>query len=240
MEGDTLMADLLELETPTNWRKIDHVREARESSAQMFKNEARSVLRDIFFVKRVHTIQKFFTMCRVLGAGFRAEPNAEILVYSDEHLNEPVRSFSADYVVRQLVGLGSQSLALALCRLMEKMGFDVTEEVDQRDVGADGKVSLEELCQEVTDTSLKEGSVTTTDVAQASALCTALESAWKRSQAAQLIQHSWESTKSTVQRLQLYLTAHNWLHEDYLMMGAGLNIMNPISKELFLNSYFYS
>lgn len=103
------------------------------------------MLEDIFLVKRLLTIQKFFAMCRNTAYAFRGEAASVYEgglagVYSDEQLNKPIRLFTADYVSRQLIGVTSQSLGIALCFLLQRMGLSVGNEIEQRDIGAESKV----------------------------------------------------------------------------------------------------
>lgn len=228
MEGNNLVATLSSLDVPLNWKKIDQIREAKGMSGPIFNKAARQVLEDIFLIKRLHTIQEFFLMCRNNAGAFKGEM---INIFDDERLNKPVRVFTADYVSRQLLGVTSQTLAIALCFLLQRMGLNVTTEIEQRDIGAESKVSLEELCRKMVDLCLKRGLFSNSVLAQANALSNTLESAWRRKQGARLAQQSAEVARASVQRLQLQLTAHHWLHEDIMMMRPNpLNPLNPLSK----------
>lgn len=174
-------------------------------------------------------------MCRDIATAFRGEIAN---VYDDERLNKPVKVFTADYVSRQLLGVTTQTLAIALCFLLQRMGLNVTTEIEQRDIGAESKVSIEELCRKMVDLCLKQGSFTGSVLAQASALSSTLESAWRRKQSARLAQQGVELARASVQRLQLQLTAHNWLHEDnFLLRSNMMSPMNPLS-EYYLDVVF--
>lgn len=85
----------------------------------MFNDATRSVLEDIFLLKRLTTMQEFFSLCGQVARGVTA-------VHDDDHLNKPIRRFTADYVSRQLLGVTSQTLALALCLLLHRIGLNVT------------------------------------------------------------------------------------------------------------------
>ncbi|XP_011689275.1 PREDICTED: serine/threonine-protein kinase SMG1 [Wasmannia auropunctata] len=226
MEGNTLVATLSALDIPTNWKKIDQIREAKEMSAPIFNKAARQVLEDIFLIKRLHTIQEFFMMCRDIAIAFKG---GLANVYDDERLNKPVRVFTADYVSRQLLGVTSQTLAIALCFLLQRTGLNVTTEIEQRDIGAESKVSLEELCRKMVDLCVKRGLFSGSVLTQASTLNSTLESAWRRKQAAGLAEQSAEVVKVSLHRLQVQQTAYHWLHEDILMMRPNMNPMNPMS-----------
>lgn len=226
MEGNALVTTLSSLDIPMNWKKIDQIREAKEMSAPIFNKAARQVLEDIFLIKRLHTIQEFFMMCRDIATAFKG---GLANVYDDERLNKPVRVFTADYVSRQLLGVTSQTLALALCFLLQRMGLNVTTEIEQRDIGAESKVPLEELCRKMVDLCLKKGFFSGSILSQANALSSTLESAWRRKQAARLAQQSAEVTRVSLQRLQLQQTAYHWLHEDVLLMRPNMSPINPMN-----------
>jgi hypothetical protein len=92
------------------------------------------------------------------------------------------------------------------------------------------KVSLEELCRKLVDVGLKRGYFNSSVLSQASALSAALENTWRRKQSAKAAQQAVEIARATVQRLQLQLTAHYWLQEDYLIIGSNINLINPLSE----------
>lgn len=104
-------------------------------------------------------------------------------------------------------------------------------EVEQRDIGAENKVSLEELCRKAVDLCMKSNQFSGGTLAQASGLTSNLEVTSRRREVARHLQQQVEAQRSTLQRLQLQLTAHHWLHEDTLMLqGAPITAMAPISE----------
>lgn len=177
-------------------------------------------------------------MCRDIAFAFRADsstlydPNIAN-IYNDDQLNKPIRLFTADYVSRLLIGVTSQSLGVALCFLLQRMGLNVGNEIEQRDVGAESKVVLEELCRKLQLWGQKKGYFSASVLSQATTLSGSLESCWRRKQSAKATQQAVEVARSTVQRLQLQLTAHSWLHEDYLLIGTNMNLINPLSEFYF-------
>ncbi|XP_046606357.1 serine/threonine-protein kinase SMG1 isoform X1 [Neodiprion virginianus] len=231
MEGNALVATLSTLNIPTSWKKIDQIREAKEMASPIFNDAARQVIEDIFLIKRLQTIREFFAMCRDTGAAFKGGPAN---VFDDERLNKPVRTFTADYVSRQLLGVTTQTLAIALCYLLQRMGLNVTTEIEQRDIGAESKVSLEELCRKIVDLSLKRGLFTGSVLAQASASSSSLESSWRKKQSVRLARQAVDVARASVQRIQLHLTAHHWLHEDSIIVGSTINPMGPLNRPTFM------
>ncbi|XP_044575793.1 serine/threonine-protein kinase SMG1 isoform X2 [Cotesia glomerata] len=233
VEGNTLVATLESLEIPTCWKKIDQIREAKEIAVPIFHEGARRVLDDIFLIKRISTIHEFFGMCREIANAFKgAEGNFN--VYDDERLNKPVKIFTADFVSRQLLGVVSQTLAIAICLLLQRMGLNVTGEIEQRDIGAESKVSIDELCRKVVDTSLKSGKISGTLYGQAGSLISSLESIWRRKQCSRVAQQNVEITRGTLQRLQIQFTAHHWIHEDSLLLTRTNMSMSPLNRPSFM------
>lgn len=90
----------------------------------MLNESTRSVTEDIFLVKRIQTMQEFFQLCNQAGKAFRGV--GAPVVHDDERLNKPIRRFTAEYVSRTMLGVTSQTLAIALCSLLERIGFNVT------------------------------------------------------------------------------------------------------------------
>lgn len=239
MEGNVLISTLSSLDIPTSWRKIDHIREAKEMAAPIFNESTRGIFEDIFLIKRLHTIQEFFMMCRETADAFKGGLIGNQSIYDDERLNKPVKVFTADYVARQLLGVTSQTLAIALCFLLQRLGLNVTMEIEQRDIGAESKVSLEELCRKLVDLCIKRGLFTSSVLGQASTFIGTLENSWRRKQAAKLTQQAVEIARASVQRIQLQFTVHHWLHEDTLLLRPNMSPMVPLSEYFFSYTYTF-
>ena len=58
------------------------------------------------------------------------------------------------FFLLKMIGLPSQALGHVLCHYITALGVDVTAEVELRDIGADRKVSLEELSKKVAESNL--------------------------------------------------------------------------------------
>lgn len=232
VESYSLITTLATLETPICWKKIDQFKDAKALAAPVFNEQTRSVLDDIFLLKRVQTMSEFFSLCGQMCRAFKGIGLAA--VFDDERLSKPIRRFTADYVSRQLLGVTSQTIALSLCLLLQRMGVNVTNEIEQRDVGAENKVPLDDLCRKAIDSNLKRGVFTGNILAQASGLCSNLETAWRKREVSRYIQQNIETQRSTMQRLQLHLTAHHWFHEDIILLQPGLAAMSHLMRSNFL------
>lgn len=95
--------------------------------ALVLNETTRSVTEDIFLVKRMQTMQEFFQLCHQAGRAFRGV--GAPVVHDDERLNKPIRRFTAEYVSRTMLGVTSQTLAIALCFLLERLGLNVTGKI---------------------------------------------------------------------------------------------------------------
>ena len=71
-------------------------------------------------------MQEFFQLCNQAGKAFRGV--GAPVVHDDERLNKPIRRFTAEYVSRTMLGVTSQTLAISLCFLLERLGLNVTGE----------------------------------------------------------------------------------------------------------------
>ena len=81
----------------------------------------------------------------------------------------------------QLLGLPSQLLGNILCLYINALHVDVTAEIELKDIGAESKVSLEDLCKKAVDLNLKNRSFQHVYLTQASTLISAVDVAWRKS-----------------------------------------------------------
>ena len=75
----------------------------------------------------------------------------------------------------------SQTLGYILCLYVNKLGVDVSAEIELRDIGAESTVALEDLCKKALDLNLKAIVFDHTHVTQASSLIGATDLAWRKS-----------------------------------------------------------
>lgn len=130
----------------------------------------------MFFVKRLDAMLEVLRMLVDDAKGFRSETRMQLVPFELEVLCKPVRKYIADYVSYQLHGVFTHSLATFICLLLQENGLDVTGvfyllffcatafctyhilfikyllflgAVEQKDIGAQSKVPLDELCKMV-------------------------------------------------------------------------------------------
>ncbi|XP_061714847.1 serine/threonine-protein kinase SMG1, partial [Cydia pomonella] len=145
------LAEPLAAPVPPAWRKIDHVSDAMHMSAALQRPALRSVLEDLFVVRRVQAVGEALALCAQSAAAFRGA--GPLAVYDDAALCKPVKRFTAEYVSRCVLGVHSKALASVLCLLLRRQRLDLAAEVEQKEIGASWSVSLESLCEKVLATS---------------------------------------------------------------------------------------
>ncbi|XP_063363539.1 serine/threonine-protein kinase SMG1, partial [Cydia amplana] len=145
------LAEPLAAPVPPAWRKIDHVSDAMHMSAALQSPALRSVLEDLFLVRRVQAVGEALALCAQTAAAFRG--SGPLAVYDDTALCKPVKRFTAEYVSRCVLGVHSKALASVLCLLLRRQRLDLAAEVEQKEIGASWSVSLESLCEKVLATS---------------------------------------------------------------------------------------
>lgn len=238
LDGHTLAPKLSSINSniPPCWRNLDHIREAKAFSGKMMDERTRPVLEDIFLLKRLQTMHEFFWMCSAVGRCYRGDmpqpgdPPSPMLVDEDTLL-KPVRRYTADFVSRMLFGVVTHTLAVGVCKLLQSMGLNVTGEVEQRDIGAESKVPLEELCRKAVERCC---GIRSAMLAQVSAHVSALESCWRRREAHKSLSNLINQRTATVQRLQLAVTTHYWLHDVILQSVPGMPPPPPFNRAVFM------
>ncbi|XP_067130817.1 serine/threonine-protein kinase SMG1 [Centruroides vittatus] len=220
-----LLTSLNHLNPPILWRKVDLVREAASFVPPIHLASTRSILYDIFFLKRLQAMQQFFSLCQEFSRSLqipsqsRNSERETSHLLTDEQLFKPVKLFIAEYVRKQVLGLPSQTVAYALCVFISTLGIDVTAEIELRDIGAEGKVSLEELSKKAVDLCIKQEKFQAGQLTQASTLINNFDSSWRKEDLSRRLDQNVLFLKASLQRAQLQLARHQWLHEDLLVQG---------------------
>lgn len=211
-ELDSLINTVGKIEVPLSWRRLDQVKEAKSIAAHIYNPRVKSILDDIFLLKRINTISEFFTLCVEMCQSFKGV--GSLLIFNDEQLAKPVKQFIADFISRQFLGITTETIAYTICFLLQNLGLDVTNEIEQKDIGAESKVPLDELYQKGFAKFIKHGTFTHNVLAQASSLEANLKSAWEKIQEPKKLEQNYALLQSTASRLQSHLTAHTFVFED--------------------------
>lgn len=233
IEFQNLINTLSALDIPLCWRKVDQVKQARNLAAPIFNAQVKAVLDDIFLLKRLQTMYDFFSLSFEMCSSFKG--SATVTIYKDEQLDKPVKKFIADFVTRQFLGIATETVAYAVCVLLQSLGLNVTSEIEQKDIGAENKVSLDELNKKGGNLFLKQGVFTQNVLAQASSLQANLKAAWTVMQDTKQKEQRLALLQATLVRLQNQVTTHSWLHENTLFSHSPTGMNTAIVRSKFIH-----
>ncbi|XP_059058006.1 serine/threonine-protein kinase SMG1-like [Achroia grisella] len=215
------LADHIAVPTPPAWRKIDHINEAMHMSAALQSPVIRSVLEDIFLVRRIQIIDEVFTMCRNMALAFNGV-GARTLS-DDAALCKPVKRFTAEYVLRCVVGVHSKALACVLCGLLRRARLDLHAEVEQKEIGASWSVSLESLCEKARSSRLRAG-LRAERVERGAALAAALQAARARLERAARAARGHARAAAAAHTARHRAAAHALLHAQVTYRGRRARV----------------
>ncbi|KAI1896056.1 hypothetical protein AGOR_G00090870 [Albula goreensis] len=252
-----LIDKLNKMEVPAAWRKIDVIREARAAQVNFFdKAQHRQVLEEIFFLKRLHGIREFFRLCGSFSqtlSGTCSPPPEDAVpsngpvglakpayrgasAMSEEQMARPIKAFTADFVRQMLIGLPTQVLGLALCSALSALGSDVIAQVEAKDFGAEGKVSLDDLCKKAVEQGVQAGRLSQLLLNRATVLAGSYETAWKKLDLVRRLEGSVEACKVSLQRAQLHIAMFQWQHEDVLGTRNQPMSVSPPPRSIILSN----
>lgn len=125
-------------------------------------------------------------------------------VVSEDQMTRPIKAFTADFVRQMLIGLPTQALGLALCSAISALGLDLIAQVEAKDFGAEGKVSLDELCKKAVEQGVQTGRLSQLLLNRATVLASSFDSAWKKLDLVRRLEVSIDACKVSLQRSQLH------------------------------------
>ncbi|XP_062840999.1 serine/threonine-protein kinase SMG1 isoform X2 [Trichomycterus rosablanca] len=248
-----LIDKLNSMDVPTAWRKVDVIWEARATQVHFFDNvQTRQVLEEIFFLKRLQTIRDFFRLCASFSqtlSGTCPPPTDEPpssngpvpLMYrgsvvSEEQMTRPIKAFTADFVRQMLMGLPTQALGLALCSALSALGTDLIAQVEAKDFGAEGKVSLDDLCKKAVEQGVQAGRLSQLLLNRATVLASSYDTAWKKLDLVRRLELSIDACKVSLQRAQLHIAMFQWQHEDVLGTRTQPMSVSPPPRSIILSN----
>ncbi|GFO31315.1 serine/threonine-protein kinase smg1, partial [Plakobranchus ocellatus] len=206
------------LDVPIVWKKVDTVREAKSMQLSNFSSATRPLLVNLFFLKRLQTIQEFFFMATQLAAAMQGLTGG--VIYDDEQMAKPVKKFIADFVRKQVLGFPSQVLAYIILLFVGHLGVNVAVEIELKEIGADWKVPLEQLCKKGLESASGAGQFQHRHLSECTTITSHLDTAWRKLDLARRLDTQVALMKGQVQRCQPQLARFQWLHED-LFTQAG-------------------
>lgn len=96
------------------------------------------------------------------------------------------------------------------------LSSSISAEVEQRDIGAESKVPMEELCQKAIEQQRQREVFVAGSYSHATSILSNLQLAWKRIAVSKKCTLEIKSQELMIQNLKLQYTAHRWLQEDAL------------------------
>ncbi|XP_067939464.1 serine/threonine-protein kinase SMG1-like [Watersipora subatra] len=221
------MEALGNLDIPKSWRKIDVIREAGALQLSQYNKKTQHILEDLFFVKQVIAMKQFYSTASQYVKIFTDE---QLTLDCYDALCQPLKSFIADFVRKQILGVASQSAGYLVCEHLSDTGLNVEKEIALKDFGATSRVSIDDLCKKGLDRRTHTG----TQLSQANALISAFESSWKKQDHVKRYTNSRNLLKVLVSQQKMYLSCYEWLHEDLLSAAApeAVSHSQPTRKEV--------
>lgn len=192
----------------------------------ILNDTTRAIFEDIDTVKRLETVIEIFTLCAKAAFSYQGNGVSPIQ-YNDEFIARPLKEFIADHVQRLQLGIASYSVSLVMCGLVQKNGLDINTEIDLVDIGAQHKISMEELCRKSADTSIKRDNFSIVALAQANRFCFNLDVAWKKQESIRQLEQSIDCQSDVVNRMQMLLAAHSWMYEE-ILVAQQPNFIPPL------------
>lgn len=126
-------------------------------------------------------------------------------VVSEDQMMRPIKAFTADFVRQMLMGLPTQTLGLAICSALSALGMDLIAQVEAKDFGAEGKVSLDDLCKKAVEQGVQAGRISQLLLNRATVLASSYDTAWKKLDLVRRLEVSIEACKVSLQRTQLHI-----------------------------------
>lgn len=230
LEINNLVNTLGSLDIPRSWKKLDHVKEAKNIAPHIFNSQVRTILEDIFLLKRIKTISDFFSLAQEMCNCLKG--NSILMVFSDEQLTKPVRQFIAEFISRNLLGILPETITYSICFILQKLGLDITHEIEQKDIGAESKVPLDEIYNKTYSILLKNGLYSQNVLSQATSLESNLKLAWEKIQEPKKLEQKLTMLQSSSYRMQNQFTIHNLMFDDVLALHNPVSVRAKIIFEL--------
>ncbi|XP_054706809.1 serine/threonine-protein kinase SMG1-like [Uloborus diversus] len=231
---EVLLSFLDNLGIPSSWQKLDLYRDTVSLCPAVHHNAARPILKDIYFVRKLSAMQHSFHVCHKYVSSLQINPRAgimerDVILVSDHQLVKPVKQFTADYVRHMILGLPSQVIGFALCLLITHLGYDLTAEIELRDVGVENKISIEEILLKAYKSCISENFLES-QLPPLSTLLSAFDNAWRKEDLARRLEQYLLVHRGSHQRAQLQLARFQWLNEDLLAQGNIGPLQSSVSS----------
>uniref|UniRef100_A0A336KF63 CSON000458 protein n=1 Tax=Culicoides sonorensis TaxID=179676 RepID=A0A336KF63_CULSO len=185
----------------------------------------KQLLNDLFFIKKLECMLQFFTECLQTACGFKGTENGPVLNH-DIHCRS-IKHFISTFVWRAILGFGPLSTANVIVMVIEGTGFNLQFELSKK---LKENHSLEELCKNTVTHSLKTEVFSVNTLNQASSLCINLDKTWKKRERIIQLQETIKMLQEELNTMQLFISAHYWLHEHTIVTQPNMFNLCPVSR----------
>ncbi|XP_055937546.1 serine/threonine-protein kinase SMG1-like isoform X2 [Argiope bruennichi] len=228
---EALLTFLDNLLVPASWQKLDFYADTISLAPSIHYLGARPILKDIYFVKKLSAMQQAFHVCHSFAASLQINSRPGILereihLIRDQQLVQPVKQFIADYVCHMVLGLPSQAIGFAVCMLVNHLGYDLSSEIELRDIGVENKAPTEEILLKACKWCISKH-FSEDHLPALSTLLGAFDAAWRKEDLARRLEQYLVVARGGQQRAQLHLARFQWLNEDLLMQGNIGALQSP-------------
>ncbi|XP_059470336.1 serine/threonine-protein kinase SMG1 isoform X2 [Neocloeon triangulifer] len=212
-----LMAALRIVNVPQSWLSFDQLNKARGLSWTVRREFSLSLVEDMFLVKMLQVMFDVFSLAQQSAHAFHGLQEIAVSnLISDENLIQPVKRYCADFIRLQLIGLQPEAVIVLVCTAVEEiLGVNLTEMVEQKEVGAESRVSLEDIF----------ASLATIESQRPLTLLGEMELGWRNKESFALVKKELNAAQAYYQQLQLKMTVHAWIN-DFPQTGRPVFVAN--------------
>ena len=239
---DTANADLRAaaaadaLDVSPDWASVDVFAAARDLGTVSSRPEMHELLDLTIFMHRILVVKEFFSLCTRSMVVFKAEASqlGQLLPTMDE-VARPVKLFLAEYYRRQLLGVGSQSLATLTCRYVEARESNLLTNLKD-------KMTVEDLSKAFLDTRLSKPGMSD----KGRFLSLEFENIWgltKKTEVAKYLAENVEALQANQNCNGQQRVSFQWYHAESLaasaLSGSSVAVVSPSLHETLndLKSY---
>lgn len=185
---------------PDDWSKISELQQARNLFISPLRPTICMTLDQIFLVKRIQTMIEFFSYCVQIAWSFKG---SGVLVNFDmDFLSRPLKAYISESLRMCILGRGSYSLSVTVCCVLET----------KQELKVDSNCfSLDHLCFR-----------STTNPKFCEKFFIALEEQFRKEEATKYYQKLTNRLGEHAKQLSYILSAHHWLHEDFITVQNAL------------------
>lgn len=194
---------------PEEWKQIFEIQQARNLFISPMKASICMTLEQIFLVKRIQTMIKFFSRCLQIAWAFNG--SGVSVNFDLEFLTQPLKSYITDCLTKFVLGRGSYSLCVIICCLVDKKQFELKR--------GNSILSLNQL-------------VTATKPNVCEKFFLTLEEHFRKEDDSGYYKKLAQLQAEHVKHLTHILSAHHWLHEDEFV--AHQNVLPPLPRAALL------